>query len=68
MEGNNTLLLNDATVMNALQHYFDTVIFKQESSRIVVTGISYVDKGAYDAQGFQVKVCDEAIEKTEGSE
>lgn len=38
MTGNNTIILNQATMQKAVQHYFDTVIFK-DGIGVKVTGI-----------------------------
>ena len=37
MNGRNTMELNQATMATALQHYFDTVVFKDGQSPIVGT-------------------------------
>lgn len=62
MKGSNEMRLNTATMMLALQHYFDTVLFT-EGKAPRITGIDK-DTSRYDTV-FVVK-CDEP-EKTIGT-
>lgn len=55
MLGNNKLVLNVETMMKALQHYFDTVLFVAGKSPTVTT---IVKSTGYDASTFDVGVSD----------
>lgn len=54
MKGNNRLLLNESTMIEALQHYFDTVAFKR---KVKVDGIEERNQGG---RAFEIKIseCD----------
>ena len=51
MKGNNTLILNGASLIEALQEYFD----KRITSKIKVESVS-ASTGAYDQGTFTIKV------------
>lgn len=54
--GVNELQLNEATVVAALQHYFDSVLFA-EGKAPRVTGVSEKSSGSYGSTtSFHVKV------------
>lgn len=57
MTGNNTILLNKATMMEALQYYFDNVLFAADKAP-KVTGISgLTGTGSYETKDmFTVNV------------
>jgi hypothetical protein len=56
--GNNRIHLNEATLIIAVQHYFDTVLFKDEQSPLVqsVRGCD---------NGFDIAVTDRPAERKE---
>lgn len=56
MTGNNTIILNQATMQKAVQHYFDTVIFK-DGIGVKVTGIKKNTNGGGDT--FEVSTTGE---------
>ena len=58
MRGVNVIELNEATVIDAIQHYFDTVLFASGKSP-VITGFSQ-KSGGYGANSFTVAVSDTA--------
>lgn len=54
MIGSNTIILNEASMKLAIQHYFDTMLFKQsESPKVIAVNSKNTD-------GFEVKVKDNA--------
>lgn len=46
MKGNNTIEMNAATVMTAVQYYFDTVLFKEGASPKVTNIEGYAGTGS----------------------
>lgn len=52
MIGNNSLAINQAQMIAAMQHYFETVLFTKDQCPLVTlvkenTGTAYEDKGAF---------------------
>ena len=64
MKGHNQIILNAATVMAAVQHYFDTVLFQPDESPLVT---SFDKKDHYSGLEFIVGVSDE-VRDTKGAE
>ena len=52
--GENELRLNEETVVAALQHYFDSVLFAEGKAPLVI-GVSH-DNSGYAPKPFHVKV------------
>ena len=48
MKGNNTITLNEATMIAAVQHYFDTILFREGAApkvqRVAVNSGNYSDQ------------------------
>lgn len=55
MRGSNTMLLNEATMIKALQHYFDTVLFNHENSP-EIKGVSYTS--THGVPPFQISIAE----------
>jgi hypothetical protein len=61
MQGNNTLILNEATIQRALQYWLDHQVFRGDVSGIKVTGV----EGVYQdgVTGFKIGLTDEGVIK-----
>ena len=54
MKGNNTLEFNEATMKEIVQHYLDTVMFRDEV-KVTVTSVKPASKG-YGGNSFEISV------------
>ena len=58
LRGLNELRLNESTMTAVVQHYFDTVLFK-DSGKTIVKSVSMATEGAYSSKVFVVSTTDE---------
>jgi hypothetical protein len=61
MKGSNTITLNEATMEEAIQHYFDTVLFKENKSPKVTKVRGNSNPGF--AYTFEVSVTEDLYKK-----
>ena len=62
MRGNNTLILYEGTILDALQYYFDNVLYKESCAPKVVSVDRESGHGSY-SKSFRVEVGEKEKEK-----